>query len=337
MKRVIPNWRHQPGRHCASTALRDTLDFSGLCLSEAMCFGLGRGIGAFYLADTGFSPSKWLMTRCADLEGKALSALGVPFAWRTAPDADTAWAETRAAVAAGIPALLQTDIRHLDYFNSRTHFNRHAVVLWGFDEEAGVGYLTDTEREGLIEVPLASLSRARNSPLPPGPVQFDWFPVERPAREPDLRAAARAAIRLNALDLSTVENNFPLGLNGLAALAADLPCWPDAPDWKWCARFCYQAIEKRGTGGSGFRAMYAEFLAEAEALDPTVRGLGLADRMREIAARWTELSSRLKAISDQDAPDGFDAAARSARAILEAERDYCAAAATVSASTASPL
>ena len=60
MKHIIENWRHQPGRHCASTALRDTLSFWGLPLSEAFCFGLGRGIGVFYLSIPNFSPSKWL-------------------------------------------------------------------------------------------------------------------------------------------------------------------------------------------------------------------------------------------------------------------------------------
>ena len=33
-------------------------------------------------------------------------------------------------------------------------------------------------------------------------------------------------------------------------------------DWQWCARFGYQVIERRGTGGGNFRLMYSRFLAE---------------------------------------------------------------------------
>ena len=324
MKQIIENWRHQPGRHCASTALRDVMSFWGLNLSEALCFGLGRGLGAFYLSNPGFSPSKWLMTRGADLEERCFSALDIPFTWRQAADAETAWRETRSALDSGIPALLQTDIYYLDYFKTKTHFNRHAVVLWGYDEESGVGYLTDTEREGLIEVPLASLAAARNSACPPVPVKFDWFPVGRPEPPRDLKRAALAAIRLNAFDLSAVPKGFPLGLNALEALAADLPQWPGAGDWKWSARFAYQAIEKRGTGGSGFRGMYAEFIAETEAMAPEIEGLNLSGLMRDLAGKWTEFALCLKNISEGEEPTGFDSARAIALDLFSMESAYCA-------------
>ncbi|MBK7686115.1 MAG: BtrH N-terminal domain-containing protein [Rhodocyclaceae bacterium] len=40
---------HSAGRHCASSAIRDLLEFNGLDISEAMCFGLGSGLGVPYL------------------------------------------------------------------------------------------------------------------------------------------------------------------------------------------------------------------------------------------------------------------------------------------------
>lgn len=40
---------HRPGRHCGSSAIRDLLEFHGLNLTEAFCFGLGAGLGITYV------------------------------------------------------------------------------------------------------------------------------------------------------------------------------------------------------------------------------------------------------------------------------------------------
>ena len=42
---IVANFSHQPGLHCASTALADVMRYQGHPLSEAMCFGLGAGLG----------------------------------------------------------------------------------------------------------------------------------------------------------------------------------------------------------------------------------------------------------------------------------------------------
>ena len=53
------------------------------------------------------------------------------------------------------------------------------------------------------------------------------------------------------------------GLPALRKFAAEVGDWPtDAPDWKWSARFNYQVIERRGTGGANFRLLYSRFLDE---------------------------------------------------------------------------
>ena len=140
MEKIIDGWKHNPGRHCASTALSDVMAFWGRDLSEAMCFGLGRGLGAFYMNFPGLSPSHWVMARCSDIESKFFEAIGVKFAWKTAGDAQKAWVETKKDIDDGKPVYLQTDIHFLPYYNTKTHFNRHAVLQWGYDDAKGVGF-----------------------------------------------------------------------------------------------------------------------------------------------------------------------------------------------------
>ena len=54
------------------------------------------------------------------------------------------------------------------------------------------------------------------------------------------------------------------GIPALERLAAEVGDWPETvQDPEWCARFLFQVIERRGTGGGNFRLMYSRFLEEA--------------------------------------------------------------------------
>lgn len=325
MKNIIPNWYHKRGRHCASTAIRDAMRFWGVPISEAFCFGLGRGLGAFYLKNHSFSPSRWLMTRSADLEKKFFTSIEIPFEWKQAENEVEAWRRTKEDIDAGVPVLLQTDLFYLDYYNTKTHFNRHAVLLWGYDEDEGVAYLSDTDWEGLVSVPLASLAKARCSSFPPGPVKFDWFPIHKPKNLPELDKVALQAIKLNAFELSQTDADFPLklGTRALKELASDIHSWGEAHDWKWSARFAYQAIERRGTGGGAFRKMYADFLEQVEHINPSVKKAGLVELMRSIGEKWTEFALCLKEISEKEEPRDFDKAGELAGELYDMESRYC--------------
>ncbi len=119
------------------------------------------------------------------------------------------------------------------------------------------------------------------------------------------------------------------GVSGVSALerfAADLPRWPaearDEADRAWCFRYAYQVIERRGTGGGLFRALYARFLREAEAALPGLARLGLAPRMEALAAGWTRLAAELRRLSSEPGADVPPALADLARALAHDERRY---------------
>ena len=46
---MVPGYRHVPGNHCGSTALRNLLAFHGVEISEEMAFGLGAGACFYYI------------------------------------------------------------------------------------------------------------------------------------------------------------------------------------------------------------------------------------------------------------------------------------------------
>ena len=56
---MIAGYRHRPGNHCGSTALRNLLAFDGVEISEEMALGLGAGVCFYYVPMDGQSPSRF--------------------------------------------------------------------------------------------------------------------------------------------------------------------------------------------------------------------------------------------------------------------------------------
>ena len=230
-----------------------------------MAFGLGAGAGFYYLALEDASPSRWFNGRTARLEESFRDLTGAALELRTFEDDGEAWEAARAEVDAGSPALLLTDLYYLDHYGNSAHFPGHAVVLAGYDEE--VAYLSDTGFEELQTTRLENLARARHCDHPAYPLDGHMFTVADGGRP---RAAARRRSR-RAIERAAKEMLEPPfgefgGLPAVDRLAAEAGSWPEAvEDWQWCARFAYQVIERRGTGGGAFRLMYSRFLEEAGA------------------------------------------------------------------------
>jgi len=292
---VVPGYVHTPGNHCGSTALRNLLGFHGVELSEEMAFGLGAGACFYYLTLDDASPSRWFNGRTARLEESFRELTGAALEMRTFPaEDDGAWAAAAAAVDDGRPALLLTDIYYLDHYGNSAHFPGHAVVLAGYDEE--VAHLSDTGFAELQATRLENLARARHSGHPAYPLEGHMFTVTEELDPEALRAAIPAAIDRAVKEMLEPTWGEFAGLPAVERLAAEAGSWPEAAeDWQWCARFAYQVIERRGTGGGCFRPMYGRFLAEA--------GRPEAPLAEAAGERWTDLAEAFKAASESDDPE----------------------------------
>jgi hypothetical protein len=312
---TVPGYVHTPGNHCGSTALRNLLAFHGVEISEEMAFGLGAGAGFYYLALDGSSPSRWFNGRTARLEETFRELTGAALELNTfaKEEDEAAWLAAREVVDGGSPALLLTDIYYLDHYGNSAHFPGHAVVLAGYDEE--VARLSDTAFEELQTTRLENLARARHSGHPAYPLEGHMFTVAEAIDREQLTAAVPRAIERAVSEMLEPPFGEFAGVPALERLAAEAGSWPGAvEDWQWCARFAYQVIERRGTGGGCFRLMYSRFLAEA--------GRDEAPLAAEAAARWTELAEAFKAASESDEPEQelWQAVGDGAEAVLKAER-----------------
>jgi hypothetical protein len=311
----VPGYTHRPGHHCGSTALRNLLGFHGVEISEEMAFGLGAGACFYYVTLEDASPSRWFNGRTARLEENFDELTGAALELRTFEEGDgEAWEAARAAIDEGRPVLLLTDLYYLDHYGNSAHFPGHAVVLAGYDEE--VAMLSDTGFEELQTTRLESLDRARHSSHPAYPLAGHMFTAAGESVSAErLREAIPAAIERAAKAMLEPEFREFSGLDAVRRLSEEAGGWPEAAeDWQWCARFGYQVIERRGTGGGAFRLMYSRFLEEA--------GRPEAPLAADAAARWTELAGAFHAASESEDPEPllWRAVDEAARGVFEAEQ-----------------
>jgi hypothetical protein len=290
---MVPGFRHVPGNHCGSTALRNLLAFHGAELTEEMAFGLGAGACFYYVKLDGQSPSRFTNGRVGRLEEQFLELTEAPLRMDTFEDPAASWDAARAVVDDGRPAILLTDLFYLDHYGKSAHFPGHAVVLAGYDDE--VAYLSDTGFEDLQTTSLESLRAARHGDQAVFPLAGQMLTLDDGRSPGDLAAAAPRAIEFNARRMLDPPLGEYEGLLALRRFAAEVASWPaEVEDWRWCARFCYQVIERRGTGGGNFRRMYSRFLEEA--------GYAESALAAEAADRWTALAGELLAASESDDP-----------------------------------
>jgi hypothetical protein len=322
--KIVSGFHHARGNHCGSTAMQDLLHCAGLDLSEAMCFGLGSGLGFHYfrnIPDTGIS--HFFHGRTGTLERDLCRHLALDFADGLDNDPAHAWQSARAFVDTDVPVLLNVELSRLPYYNSRTPFPGHRVVLAGYDDARAVAFLADNAFESLQAISFDALRDARYAPIASSlfPLRNYSLVVKSSRGHTPLADAIRVALRENARAmLSDADSNA--GIAGMKTLADNLVNWGNAPDWQFCARFGYQIIERRGTGGSAFRKMYADYLREAEEIVPDLRAAQLPAAMADIADAWTAFALLLKRTSDEKNRALFAEAGNTLRDLATREENF---------------
>ena len=175
----------------------------------------------------------------------------------------------------------------------------YATVVFGVDETKGVAYISD-RAPGPLTLPLDQLEAARNKVCSHRNrlLTFDPPATLNVAR---LKAAVSEGIRLCAADFQKPKlktYNLPGFFDWAKLITNDknargwLRIFPDGRIYM-ALRDTFDSIETAGTGGAGFRPMYAEFLDEAAAITKRKALAELAGRYREIAKMWTALAESM--------------------------------------------
>ncbi|MFJ2744547.1 BtrH N-terminal domain-containing protein [Streptomyces sp. NPDC087440] len=256
------------GAHCETAALHKVLAQHGTQVSEPLLFGLGGGISFMHMP-AGPEGRAFVGGRNGpfpDFTRRMTDGLGLPMDVVVPADPATAWQDVRGPLDRGEPVIVYGDLFHLPYYQATRHFGAHAFVLLGHDPDARTVTVSDRCRTART-LTLDELAAARGSEHPPFPPRYAWLRADwAKAREPSEDAVRRGVRASCDAMLNPVVPTF--GLRGLAAYGAGLDHFvrkSPAADVVAALGGAYVDFELAGTGGCGFRVMFADFLTEAAA------------------------------------------------------------------------
>ena len=290
-----PSFDHRHAGHCESGTVSALLRHQGLDLSEPMVFGIGGGLFFLHLPliKVGGIPLTAYRDAPRAIIKNVCKRLGISMRHLRFRDPEQGMRALDEFLAHGRPVGLQTCIFWLPYFpqDMRFQFNAHNLVAYG---KRGDDYLlSDPVFEDTVTCPSADLKRARFAKGVFAPRGLIYYPEAVP-HAPDLEKAVRVAILHTAKRMVDIPMPF-LGVRGIRSLAKQLQRWP-AKKGAARARVWVGSVvrmqEEIGTGGAGFRFMYAAFLQEAAEL---LRMPALAEagqQLTETGDRWREFAVR---------------------------------------------
>jgi hypothetical protein len=290
----LPDFPHHQSAHCESGVAANLLTHQNLPLSEAMAFGIGGGLFFGYLPFIRINGLPLVTYRAAagHLLRKISAAPGIHMVEKRFRNPEEAMAELDKALAAGFPVGLQTGVFWLPYFPKalRFHFNAHNLVVYG--KEGDEYLISDPVFPQPVRCQANDLARARFASGALAPKGKMYYLTKTPAQ-----LAYQPLIVKGIQSVCTMMLGVPfplIGVKGIRFLANRLVKWPQRLGQERADLHLGHVVrmqEEIGTGGGGFRFMYAAFLQESAEImaAPLLRECAVSlttagDTWREFAA-----------------------------------------------------
>jgi hypothetical protein len=281
-----PPFQHRHAAHCESGTVANLLSHHGLPLSEPMAFGLAAGLSFAYLPVIKIQEMPLIAYRLpprAIIRG-VCKPLGVNFRIERFRTEAAGEARLDALLARGLVVGVQASVYWLPYFpeDMRFHFNAHNLVVYG--REGDEYLVSDPVGEHPVRCHRDDLRRARFAKGMLAPKGTLYYPEGIPQRTLQAQSL-HAAIRRVAWTMQAPLPIFGVGgIRGLARKIARLD--PAAPQSSRFVGHIVRMQEEIGTGGAGFRFLYAAFLQEAAEPGELPQLAEFSARLMEIGDEW---------------------------------------------------
>jgi len=288
----VNGFRHAHAAHCESGVMSSMLRHHGLQLSEAMVFGLSGAMVFAYLPFVkigGLPLVAYRMMPKAIINGLQ-KQIGLKMKLQTfkRPEAggealDTLLKQNRIVGA-------QTSVFWLPYFpeDMRFHFNAHNLIVYG--KEGSEYLISDPVFEHTVRCPETDLSKARFVKGMMAPKGLLYYPESVPASVEFAKVIPKSIKKTARMMLKTP---VPIvGIKGIRHLARHIRRL-EQKDPRYARLFLGHIVrmqEEIGTGGAGFRYVYASFLQEAADLLGNARLEETSKMMASTGDVWREFA-----------------------------------------------
>lgn len=281
--------KHQHTAHCETGVMSTMLSHYGLDLSEAMALGLSSSIAFAYLPFikmNGFPLIAYRMPPKSVIKGlKKQLALDIHF--EKFSNQKKAMDALDRQLDQGNIVGMQTSVFWLPYMpeDMRFHFNAHNLIVYG---KEGDDYLiSDPVFEETVKCPSDDLQRARfakGSLAPKGMMYFLNKAPEAVNYQQIIPKSIKKTIRSLTPPIPIIGMS---GIHHLANKIARLPMGGDQQ--KHTSLYLGHIIrmqEEIGTGGAGFRYIYASFLQESGKLLDSQLLTDASEMMTDVGDEW---------------------------------------------------
>ncbi|MCB2195780.1 MAG: BtrH N-terminal domain-containing protein [Bacteroidetes bacterium] len=322
------DFEHIPAGHCENGVISSLLRYHGLNLSEAMIFGIGSGYFFAYMPFVKVNGIPLASFRPVPgmIFARAAKRLGIKMKKQTfRKQPKRAMDELDKVLEKKLPVGVQTGVYHLSYFPPayRFHFNAHNLTVFG--KENGTYHISDPVMEYPTTLTHQELKKARFAKGPLSPNGKMYYPIDIP-EDIELKPAILKGIKQTCDWMLTIP--VPLfGVKGIRYLSKRVRKWPDKLGARKAASYLAQLVrmlEEIGTGGAGFRFIYAAFLQEVSEVFDDPRYFEISKEMTNIGDKWRKFSSlaaqTCKGRSSD--PDGYNTVANLMLEIADDEERF---------------
>lgn len=284
---------HRHSGHCETGTLSALFRDRGHDLSESLLFGLGGGLFFVHLPfiKMGDIPLTAYRDRPGTIIQQACKRLKVPMVKRKFRNETEAATALDKLLSEGTSAGLRTSVFYLPYFppDMRFQFNAHHLLV--FDKEGDDYYISDPVFDHIVTCSAKDLCRARFAKGAFAPKGYLFYPESMPDSF-DLHNAILDSIAYTCKRMLSTPLPF-FGIRGIHYLSKKIRMWPNrfGPDKALLnVGTVVRMQEEIGTGGAGFRFMYAAFLQEAADITGIKALSEAAHMMGETGDKWREFA-----------------------------------------------
>jgi hypothetical protein len=308
----VSGFQHQLSAHCESGVTAQLLSHAGFPLSEARALGIGSGLFFLQLPfDTLMgNPSTSFRSKPGTIFTKVCKRLGAQYQLRTFGKPRDAHEALLRQVDQGQLVALQTSVYFLEYLPRRFRFpfNAHNIMVYG--RKNGRWLVSDPVLDEAAECDDESLSRARFAAGLLAPKGRAYWVTGVPQPRRGLMASAmQAGLRETGFFMGSTPIPF-FGAKAIGYLARRAAAWPRrfAKEPQKAMMLLANVVrmqEEIGTGGAGFRYLYAAFLQDVADTFGDTAYAGMSERLTAIGDLWRKFAGtaarmfRARVVSDE--------------------------------------
>lgn len=289
----IISYQHKMAAHCETGTITGLLNYHGLNVTEPLIFGVANGIFFGYMKMPSFEfPIFFVRTRPGEIRKKIAKRFNIQFYTKKYKKPADAQNELDQLLEKNIPVVVKVDFFYMNYLKPwmRVHNNAHFITVIGKKDSKYM--VSDCYYHEVAEIDADSLSKGRFAGGMESPKGFMYYPLNIP-KEIELEKNIITGIRKAAYNMLKIPLPF-LGVKGINRFADKVVTWPGlARDTGHLSHEVMKInllLEDQGTGGAGFRFMYATFLRQASEILKNEELSVFSKRMMEIGNGWREVS-----------------------------------------------